>query len=227
MGWVESLLQGANNATLFPGNPGYVDASRGVPVLGVPTGKGDRSMGDIHPEGNPHFTLDPVTAAIVTGNIVEGLARVAPEQRTAFESRRREFLAKLDAALARWQQTMAPFRGAPVVVYHDTWIYFLERFGLRLAATIEDRPGIPPSPGHVADVIRQIREQKIRAILSHPWADRKLLELVARDSGARPVLLAPAVGGVKGIASYFDLFDYNVKALAEALREGWPRTRSP
>lgn len=216
--WVEPLLLGANNGRLVRGNAGHVDVSPGITVLGAPSGRVDRSMGDVHPAGNPHFTLDPGTAATVTAHIVEGLSRVAPAQRATFESRRREFLSRLDAAMARWQQTLAPFRGAPVVLYHDLWRYFLERFGLKLATTIEDRPGIPPSPSHVAEVIRQIREQKIRVVVTDPWADQKLVELIAREGGARSVPLSPAVGGVKGVGSYLELFEYNVSALAQALR---------
>jgi ABC-type Zn uptake system ZnuABC Zn-binding protein ZnuA len=216
--WVEPLLQGAGNGRLFPGNPGYVDVSRGIAVRGVPTGRVDRSLGDVHPEGNPHFTLDPATVPAVTAAIVEGLARVAPAQRTAFEDRRREFLARLEPALARWQQALAPVRGAAVVVYHDSWRYLLERFGLAQRAAIEDRPGIPPSPAHVAGVIRQMKEERVRVLISEPWADQKLAELVARESGARLVRLAPAVGALKGTGSYIELLDYNVTALAQALR---------
>jgi zinc/manganese transport system substrate-binding protein len=216
--WVEPLAQGSNNGRLIHGGPGHVDVSTGVPILGVPQGPVDRSRGDVHPEGNPHFTLDPANAAVVTANILEGLARAAPEHRAAFEARRREFLARLEAALARWRDTLAPFRGAKVVAYHDLWLYFCQRFGLALAGTVEDRPGIPPSPGHLAALIRQMKEQQVRVLISEPWADQKLIERVAREAGARTVRLAPAVGAVPEATSYLELFEYNVTALAAALR---------
>jgi ABC-type Zn uptake system ZnuABC Zn-binding protein ZnuA len=114
--------------------------------------------------------------------------------------------------------TLEPFRGAKVITYHDTFSYFLRRFGLELAGTIEDRPGIPPSPSHLAELIRTIREQKIKVIVAEPWADRKVVELVARDSGARALVLPSSVGGLKGVDSYLDLMGYNVQGLAEALR---------
>jgi ABC-type Zn uptake system ZnuABC Zn-binding protein ZnuA len=215
--WVEPLLLGAGNNRLVPGRPGYVDASRGIAILGVPAGRVDRSMGDVHPEGNPHYTLDPANAAIVTASIVEGLARVAPDRRAAFEARRREFLAALEAGVRRWQETLASFRGARLVVYHDLWPYFLRRFGLVQAATVEDRPGIPPSPAHVAGLIRRMREEGITVLVTEPWADRRLVERIARESGARVVPLAPAVGAVPQATGYLELFDYNVKALAQAL----------
>jgi ABC-type Zn uptake system ZnuABC Zn-binding protein ZnuA len=216
--WVEPLLLGAGNGRLGRGQPGHVDASRGISILGMPQGPVDRSRGDVHPEGNPHYTLDPATAAPVTATILEALARLVPEHRATFEARRREFLTKLDAALARWQETLAPSRGARLVTYHDTWVYFLDRFGLASAGTVEDRPGIPPSPTHVAELIRTMKTQGIRALVYEPWGDRRLVERIARETGARAVALAPAVGATPEATSYVDLFEFNVSALVRALR---------
>lgn len=216
--WVEPLVRGAGNGRLAPGGPGVVDVSRGIQVLGAPSGPVDRARGDVHPEGNPHFTLDPANAAIVTANILEGLARLAPEHRTAFEARRREWLGRLDAALRRWQESLAPHRGARVVIYHDTWAYFLDRFGLVSAGTVEDRPGIPPSPAHVSNLIRRMKSEQVRVVIYEPWTDRKLVDRIAREAGAQAVGLAPAVGATKEATSYLDLFESNVRALVQALR---------
>lgn len=216
--WAEPLIMGAHNSKILPGATGHVDASRGVPVLGVPTGRVDRSLGDVHPEGNPHFTLDPLTAPAVTANIVEGLTRVAPQHGAAFDARRREFLDRLQEAAQRWQQMLAPFKGTKVVTYHDNRLYFLRRFGLDLAGTVEDKPGIPPSPTHLAGLIRRIKEQKVRLVIADPFSDQKVAELVAREGGAKLLVLPPAVGGAKGVASYFDLFEHTVSALTGALR---------
>jgi zinc/manganese transport system substrate-binding protein len=215
--WADPILQGGQNARIFPGAPGYVDASVGVPIL-PPSGPVDRSRGDVHPEGNPHYTLDPANAGIVTANIVAGLKRVAPQYEARFEARRREFLAQLDMALDRWQRTLEPVRGARVVTYHETFNYFLRRFGLELAGAIEDRPGIPPSPTHLANLIRVVKEQQVKAIVAEPYADQKVVQLVGRDSGAKVLVLPPAVGGVKGVDTYVAFIDHNVTALAEALR---------
>jgi zinc/manganese transport system substrate-binding protein len=215
--WVEPLLMGSQNSQIFPGAPGYVDASVGVPILAT-AGPIDRSRGDVHPEGNPHYTLDPANIPRVTQNIVDGLKRVAPEHAAAFDERRRTFLARLDADVARWQKTMEPVRGARVVTYHEDMNYFLNRFGLALAGAIEDRPGIPPSPTHLANLIRQIKDQKIRVVIAEPWSDRKTVELVARDGGAQALVLPSAVGGVKGTETYIQMIDYNVNTLASALK---------
>jgi zinc/manganese transport system substrate-binding protein len=216
--WADALIQASNNPELMLGGRGRVDASVGVPVLEVPSGRIDRSMGDVHPQGNPHYTADPETAAVVTANIVQGLARIAPEHRMKFEARRQEFLSKLAAAMARWTKTLEPFRGSPVVVNHNSWIYFLSRFGLRQVNTVEDRPGIPPSPTHVAQLIRQMKEEKIRVLILEPWGDRKLAERIANEAGAKVVLLAHAVGSVKNVDSYLALLEHNVNTVAAALR---------
>ncbi|MGH7313353.1 MAG: metal ABC transporter substrate-binding protein [Candidatus Rokuibacteriota bacterium] len=215
--WVEPLVVGAQNSRIVPGAPGYVDASRGVPII-PSTGVLDRSGGDVHPQGNPHYTLDPALAPIITANIVEGLKRVAPEHAPQFEEGRRAFLARLEADILRWQQMLEPARGAKVVTYHETFTYFLRRFGLEQAGSIEDRPGIPPSPTHLAGLIRTIKEQKVRVIMAEPWADQRAVELVARESGARALGLPSSVGGVRGVDSYVGFFEHNVKVLTDALR---------
>jgi zinc/manganese transport system substrate-binding protein len=215
--WVEPLLMGSQNSQIFPGSPGYVDASIGVRIL-PPSGPVDRSRGDVHPEGNPHYTIDPGTAAQVTQNIVEGLRRVAPENAAKFEEQRRAFLNRLDADMTRWQKTLEPARAGKVVTYHEGFNYFLNRFGLVLAGAIEDRPGIPPSPTHLTNLIRLMKEQNVRVVIAEPYADRDTVELVARDSGARALTLPSAVGGVKGADTYTQMIDYNVNALASALK---------
>ncbi len=216
--WADVAVQGANNPKIIRGAPGRVDVSRGVQVLEVPTTRVDRSMGDVHPLGNPHYSMDPGMAPMTTQNIVDGLARFAPEHRPTFEKNRQAFLARLQEAMARWTKTMEPFKGARVVVYHPQWIYLLTRFGLTQAAALEDRPGIPASPVHLTRVIRQMKEEQIKVIVVEPWNDVKLAERVAQEAGARAVVLASMVGGVKGADSYIGAIDHNVNALAQALR---------
>jgi zinc/manganese transport system substrate-binding protein len=217
-GWVANVIRGANNAEIIPGARGYLDVSRGIPVLEVPSTRVDRSMGDVHPFGNPHYTLDPGLAPIITQNIADGLARLAPEHAATFERNRQAFLGRLDQALATWTKTLEPFRGQRVVVYHPLWIYFLTRFGLVQAAALEDYPGIPASPGHVVRVIQQMKNERIKVILVEPWNDRKLAARVAEEAGARALVMASSVGAVKGADTYIDAMDYNVNTLAQALR---------
>jgi len=216
--WSDVAVQGANNPKIVRGAPGRVDVSHGVQVLEVPSARVDRSMGDVHPLGNPHYSLDPGLAPIVTQNIVDGLVRVAPELRATFEKNRAAFLARLEEAMVRWTKTLEPVRGAKVVVYHPDYIYFLTRFGIVQAGMVEDRPGIPPSPQHLAQLIRQMKDERIKVILVQPWNDLKLAQRVAEEAGARSVVIPTMVGGVKGAETYIGAIDYNVTALAQALR---------
>jgi ABC-type Zn uptake system ZnuABC Zn-binding protein ZnuA len=216
--WAEVVIQGANNPKVIPGAPGRVDASQGILVLEVPTARVDRSMGDVHPVGNPHYTLDPGMARAITANILAGLARVAPASRATFERNRTEFLGRLDEAMARWTGLMAPLKGARVIVDHNLWPYFLTRFGLLQAGSIEERPGIPPTPGHLTKLIAVMRDEHIKIILAAPWSDQQLAERVAQEAGARVVPMASGVGAVKGADSYLAMIDYNVKAVVQALR---------
>lgn len=216
--WVDVAVQGANNPNIVRGGRGRVEVSRGAPLLEVPTTRVDRSMGDVHPLGNPHFSLDPGLAPIITQNILDGLARVAPEHRATFEKNRQAFLARVEQEMARWTKIMEPLKGAKVVVYHADMIYFLTRFGLVQAGMIEDRPGIPPSPQHLVNLIHQMNDERVKVILVGPWSDRKLAARVAQEGGARVLVMASAVGAVKGADNYLAAIDHNINTLAEALR---------
>ena len=215
--WVDVAVQGANNGEIVRGGRGRVEAGRGVPLLEVPSARVDRSMGDVHPGGNPHFSLDPGLAPIITQNILDGLARVAPQHRAAFERNRAAFLSRLDEHMGRWTKLMEPVRGAKVVVYHPDFIYFLTRFGLVQLGTVEDRPGIPPSPQHLVTLIRQMKEQGVKALLVEPWNDVRLANRVAEEAGAKAYVMASAVGAVKGADAYIAAIDYNVTTLVKAL----------
>jgi len=216
--WADVVVQGANNPNIVRGAPGRVDVSRGIQVLEVPSTRVDRSMGDVHPLGNPHYSLDPGAAPVVTQNIVDAFARFAPDRRAELERNRQAFLSRLDEAMAKWTRLLGPLKGAKVVVYHPQWIYLLTRFGLSQAATLEDRPGIPASPAQVTRVIRQMKDEQIKVLIVEPWNDLKLASRVADEAGAKAVVLASMVGGVKGADTYIEAIDHNVNALAQALR---------
>jgi ABC-type Zn uptake system ZnuABC Zn-binding protein ZnuA len=146
------------------------------------------------------------------------LTRVAPQHRAAFERNRAAFVARLQEQMTRWTAMLEPVRGAKVVVYHPVFVYFLTRFGLAQVAAIEDRPGIPPSPQHLVNVIRVMKDEKVKAILVEPWNDLKLATRIAEEAGAKALVIASSVGAVKGADDYIAAVDYNVSALAKALR---------
>jgi len=216
--WANVVAQGANNPNVIPGAPGRIDASRGILVLEAPKTRVDRSMGDVHPLGNPHYTVDPGMAPAVTQNILEGLARLAPQHRAAFERNRQQFLARLDDGMARWTKALEPYKGAPVVVGHAMWIYLLTRFGLVQVGTIEDRPGIPPTANHLVKLINLMKEDRVKVIVAEPWSDLKLIQRVAQDAGAQTAILASSVGAMKGTDTFIEAVDFNVKTLAQVLK---------
>jgi len=216
--WADVVAQGGNNANVIPGAPGRIDASRGILVLEVPKTRVDRSMGDVHPSGNPHYTLDPGMASAVTQNILEGLARVAPQHRAAFEKNRQQFLARVDDAMGRWNTMLAPYKGSPVVVNHALWIYLLTRFGLVQVGTVEERPGIPATANHIVKLVNLMKEDRVKAIVAEPWSDFKLVQRIAQEAGAHAAILAATVGSVKGTDTFIEAVDFNVKTLAQMLK---------
>ncbi|PWU20063.1 MAG: zinc ABC transporter substrate-binding protein [Candidatus Rokuibacteriota bacterium] len=216
--WVEVVVQNANNPKVIPGAPGRVDVSQGIPVLEVPTTRVDRSLGDVHPVGNPHYTIDPGMAPIMTANILEGLARVAPQSRPVLERNRRDFLARLEEAMPGWTRALAPFQGAKIVQYHPIFIYLFTRFGLVKGGSVEDRAGIPPTPDHLVRLIAAMKQEQIKLVVVEPWNDVKLADRIAQDAGAKVRVLAPNVGALGEADTYVKMVDYNVRSIADGLR---------
>jgi zinc/manganese transport system substrate-binding protein len=216
IGWLPNVLTGARNPKIQRGKPGHVDASRGIQVQELPTGRITREMGDIHAYGNPHYWLDPANARVITQNIADGLKALDPDGAQTYEKRRQDFLARLDRKVAEWRAKMQAYKGLHVVAYHNSWPYFARAFGLVVDEFLEPKPGIPPSPSHIAAVIQAMKRGGVKIILIEPYFSRKVPDLVASKSGGRVVELLPSVGGKKEVSSYFDLFDYNIRQLIEA-----------
>ncbi len=216
--WIDVMVHRAANPRVLRGSPHVVEAFQGLEVLKVMTGRVDRSMGDVHPLGSPHYTLDPDNVVIVTANIAAGLTRAAPEQARAFEANRQAFLERVAEADRRWKAALAPFRGAGIVSYHDSWPYFYRAFGLVEAGVIEDRPGVPPSPQHLTNLIRTMRAQKVRVILHESWYPPDVTGRVAKEAGAKVVVVPQSPGALKGTEDYIAHLDHLVGALAAALR---------
>jgi ABC-type Zn uptake system ZnuABC Zn-binding protein ZnuA len=217
VGWVPPLLNSARNAKIQKGGEGYVDASVNVPLLQVPSSV-NRAEGDIHIYGNPHFWIDPVRGKQIAQNIFEGLARVSPENRDFFQANLNRFNAKIDAKIKEWTARMAPYKGARIIAYHNEWVYFEERFGLHIVDFLEPKPGIPPTPNQLLKVIGEIKREQIKVIISSPYFTTESADLVARQTGAKVVILATSVGADESIKNYFDLFDNDVNRLVEAFK---------
>lgn len=220
LGWLPALLDQARNTKLAPGAPGRIACNPGIQLLEVPATL-DRSRGDVHAAGNPHYLTDPRNAVIVVRTIAERFAQLDPSGAGAYRSNAKAFTDKLNSKIESWERILAPFRGQPVVAYHDSWPYFAARFGLKIDEFLEPRPGIPPTPVHLARVILNMRKEHAHAVLVEPYQGRKTAETVAAETGASVVEVSQYPGGIKGTeAGYIELVNYNVQSLAAALQGG-------
>jgi len=223
--WLDRLLVQAGNPRLMRGGDGYVDGSAGIPLLELRGESVVNEGGHSHGAANPHYWLDPHNAVIVTGGIAEALIRIAPAERERVIAARERFLAALGERMAAWSAHAASFAGAKVIAYHDTWPYFARRFRLDVAGFIEPKPGVAPSPAHLARLIdsgRQLGRQpghELRAVLHEPHEPADGSRFVAARLGVPVVVLAPSVGSAVGTGDYFALFDANLAALVNALGE--------
>ena len=217
LGWLPPLLQNARNPKLEIGKPGRVQASQGVRLMNVPANV-TRAAGDVHALGNPHFMTDPIIAKTVALHIAQSFAAVDAPNAGFYDANYKKFEATINAKLQEWGAAMLPFKGQSVVAYHDSWVYFAHRFGLNIDIFLEPKPGIPPSPSHLAEVIEKIKAQKIKAIIVEPFHDRKIAEKVASSTGAKVVDFAQYPGALPGTDSYAKLIDTLVSRLAAALK---------
>lgn len=217
-GWAPALLNSARNSKIQKGGEGYVDASVNVPLLQVPASV-NRGEGDIHIYGNPHYWLDPIRGKAIAQTICAALMRLSPEDQQLFQANLKSFSDRIDAKSKEWAAKMAPYAGRKIIAYHNEWVYFEQRFGLHIADFLEPKPGIPPSPNQLMKVISAIKRGNIHVIISSPYFTTESADLVARQTGAKVVILATSVGAEESIKDYFDLFDHNVNALVSAFRQ--------
>jgi len=215
--WLDGIVNQTGDKRLMRGGDAYVDASAGIPLLEIRGQSVVNEGGHAHGVANPHYWLDPENAITVTAGIAEALVRGAPAQRERILANRERFLSELAARRARWSRILEPFAGAKLIAYHNSWPYFARRFRLDVVAFIETRPGVAPSPAHLAQLISAGREARVRAIVHEPYEPDDASRFVGQKLGVPVVRLAISVGSLAGTDDYLALFDYNVATLAKAL----------
>ena len=225
IGWLPPLVQQSRNRKIQPGADGYLDASLKARILDIPTGQITRAMGDVHPQGNPHFWLDPENGKIVARSIADKLSQMRPNDRAFFDQHVSDFSTRVDAAEKRWLAMMAPYKGTKIVTYHRSFPNFAERFGLDVIGYVEPRPGIPPTPQHTLDLMTEMKRQNVKLVLLEPYFDLKTPNAIGRDTGAQVLVMPPSVGGVKEAGDYLKLFDYDISLLIDALKKAGAGTR--
>lgn len=217
LGWLPPLLESSRNAKIGSGAPGRVVASTGIRMVDVPTSF-DRSKGDIHSLGNPHFLADPLNAKIVAKNIADHFSKVDAKNASAYAANLARFNSTIDGNMAKWTRALAPFKGAKVVTYHKDFVYFANRFGLSIIGELEPKPGISPSPAHLASVIGAMKSQGGKVLLVQPYQNRRTAETVARQTGAKVLDMPQQPGARAGTSSYVGMIDNLVNTLAAGLR---------
>jgi zinc/manganese transport system substrate-binding protein len=218
VGWLPPLIEQSRNQKIRPGSPGYLDVSAGVEILDRPAGAVDRSMGDVHALGNPHYWLEPGNAIRIAAQMAKRFSELRPESRAAFEANLQRFKVKMNEANKRWTAAMAPYKGRKIVTYHRSWSNFVRRYGLNVVGFVEPKPGVPPSPSHIFSLVNLMKEQGVKVILVEPYFDLKTPQAIAQRAGAKVVVMYPSVGGRPELNDYEKLFDRNIKALTDALR---------
>ena len=219
IGWLPPLLDQSRNNNIRPGQKGYLDASQGVEILDRPTGTVTRAMGDVHPLGNPHYWLDPANGVRIARQVRNKLVELRPQDQAYFDQRLNTFIVKLNEANKRWMAAMAPYKNAKVVTYHNSWPNFARHFGLDVVGFVEPKPGVPPSPSHSFELVKQMKAQGVKVICMEPYFDQKDPQFIAAKTGAQVLVLYPSVGGAKsGTDDYFQLFDLNIANLIKALK---------
>jgi zinc/manganese transport system substrate-binding protein len=216
-GWLPALLDRARNQKIVSGAAGHVACAQGIPLLEIPSTL-DRSRGDIHASGNPHYLIDPVNARAVAQRIADVFCAQDAGSADSYRANLKKFTDTLDAKLAQWRKALEPYHGQQVVAYHNSWLYFANRFGLKIDLFLEPKPGVPPTPTHLAEVISKMKEDKVHVIIVDPYLNRRTAEAVAAKTGATVVDVTQFPGGIKGTdAGYIALIDYLVNSLARAL----------
>lgn len=219
-GWAPALLTSARNPGILPGRPGFMDAAEGCEILEKPAGGVDRSLGDVHPLGNPHYWLNPENGRLIARAAARRLAALDPENAGKYKANLEAFEARLTGKEKEWDASAASFKGVKVVTYHNSWPSFAKRFGLEVVDFVEPKPGIPPSPAHLHSLIGRIKAEGVRLLLVEPYFDQKLPGKVSAQSGIPLVILPPSVGGEESIKTYTDLFDRQFELLKKALAGG-------
>jgi ABC-type Zn uptake system ZnuABC Zn-binding protein ZnuA len=247
VGYEAALIQGSRNSKISKGRPGNLYASGGIAVLDKPTGNVTRAEGDVHPNGNPHYWLDPFNARTMADTIADRMAQLDPAHKSGYESRANAFKLQVDTAmfgaaalksqgaaklwqmsnagtlgnvdgLGGWAGRLEPYRGQPIATYHKSWNYFAKRFGLRVVAHLEPKPGLAPTPGHLASVVRTVSGSNVRMVLQEPFYSKRAGETVAARTGAKLVVAPLSVGHTPAAKDYLSLMDDIVAKVSAGLR---------
>jgi zinc/manganese transport system substrate-binding protein len=216
IGWLPTLQLGARNVKILTGNPGYLDVSQFVKILETPMVRVDRSQGDVHPGGNPHYLHDPRAAVAVARSIQGRMAQLDPKNAALYQANLEKFVAEVEAARSNWEKRLAGLKGVALISYHNTTAYLSDWLGFKTIAYLEPKPGIPPNPSHVAQVLMQGRQQKARLIVQEEYYPDSTSKLVASKIPATLVIF-PSGAKFRDAETYVQRMERLVVGLEKGL----------
>ncbi|MBN1397088.1 MAG: zinc ABC transporter substrate-binding protein [Bacteroidetes bacterium] len=214
IGWLPPILKQANNGNIQPGEKGFLDLSTYIHLIDVPANV-SREQGDVHPEGNPHFHLNPDNIPLIAKAITDKLCEIEPESNSLFQSNFVEFNKTWKQKMKEWEEKMKPMKGVKVVEYHKNYDYFLQKFGLIIAQTVEPLPGIPPTTKHIEHVEKVIEHEKIRFILQDVYNPQDASEYLAKKLGIKMIIFPHDIGSVKEVEGIISLYDEMVRRITQ------------
>jgi len=217
IGWVPLLLTQAGNSRIQPGSPGFLEASQEVARIEIPK-MVDRSMGDVHPGGNPHVHTDPRNIARIAGVLAQRLTQIDPANAETYKARAESFQARWQAAIQRWERDGARLKDVPVVVYHRDLSYFIRWMGMRETGSLEPKPGIPPTPAHLAGLVEQMKRAPAKVIVYSPYNDARAAQFLSQRTGIPATMVPFTVGGSDKAKDLFALFDDTIERLLAAVK---------
>ena len=217
--WRQPLIDAAARSDIRSGGERQLDLSLNIPLLDVPKGPVSRSEGDIHLFGNPHYWLDPRNGIIIAEEIAAKLSELDPSHSDTYTANLQRFRNELQTKIKKWQTLLAPYSGTPVVGYHDGWPYLMNFAGLKMDSFLEPKPGMPPTPKQIANVIAYVRSFKVPAIVLATNNSSDAAENVAEETGVKVLTLCQGVGEVEQAPDYISMTDYNVQQLLGALEK--------
>ncbi len=216
--WLDNLLAGARNPKVERNHPGFVDMSQGITIKDAPTGHIDRSMGDVHAYGNPHYTLNPQIAQRMTVTLVKAMAKADPANAQLYITNAKRFVGEMGDVAKKIREEFKPYDGLKVVTFHAAWDYFADAIPIQIVGTIEPKPGITPSPAQVQQTIAMMKRQGVKVVICETWDDVRLAQYVADQAGAKMVILPDHVNGIEGVDTYAKLFQYDTQKLIETAK---------
>jgi ABC-type Zn uptake system ZnuABC Zn-binding protein ZnuA len=207
--WLPQLIDGSRNMNIQ-----VIDLSQEIDKKEVPTTKMDARYGDVHPYGNPHYYFDPLDVKIMAKEVYDALATKDPENAAYYEINYNNYIKLLDAKIAEWENKMAKVKGKPIVFFHSSWIYFADKYGIKIAGYVEPKPGIPPTPSHNAEIINLIKKGGVKIILMENYYSDSAPNQISQITGVKVIKVPVGIYGMEGIDSYFKMMDYIIDQVA-------------